>query len=239
MTAGSTWVGSARGFGARKSSMLAMVPLGGALAVFLAVSGAASVRAALAADPAAQPASATDEGQEIAPVLFDKDKPIEITSDRLDVDQEAQVAVFDGKVDAIQGDFRLTADKLTVHYDQPAGTTGPKEAETSLTGDPSGGSRRIRRMDVVGNVKIVSPTETATGDTAVYEVEKGTIDLMGNVVLTRGQNVIRGTKLTTNVDTGKSVIKGGNQSVGGTNGRVKSLFVPEKKEEDQKTSKTP
>ena len=230
MTAGFGLIGTGHGRTSAAGTLLCAI-----LAATLATT---PLWAAPTADPAPETKPATgnsdkDAGKSVGPVLLDKDKPIEITSDRLDVDQQAQTAVFEGKVDAIQGTFRLTADRLTVHYDQPQGEEGSKKTDASLSDDPGNGSRRIRRMDVVGNIKIVSPTETATGDTAVYEVEKGTIDLMGNVVLTRGQNVIRGTMLTTNVDTGKSVIKGTNQSVGGANGRVKSLFVPEKKDEDQ------
>ncbi len=209
---------------------------GSLIAILLTCVGATG--SAVCAAPAAE-----EKGRVLDPVLFDKDKPIEITSNRLDVDQDAHVAVFAGNVDAIQGTFHLKADQLTVHYDEKgaaataegngsdASTSSTVSASSPAASDPSATGGRIRRMDVTGHVRIVSPTETATGDTAVYEVEKGTINLLGNVVLTRGKNVIRGTKLTVNVDSGKSVIVGSDQSVGGGPGRVKSLFVPDKKNE--------
>src|SRR3954470_10684609 len=42
--------------------------------------------------------------------------PIEVTSDSLEVQQQQNRAVFTGHVVAIQGDVRLTSDKMTVFY---------------------------------------------------------------------------------------------------------------------------
>lgn len=185
---------------------------------------------AYAAAPAGKPAEKS--GPAFGPALFDKTKPIEITSDRLDVDQEAKVAIFEGKVDAIQGAVHLRADRLKVYYDAVTEETAsaappatpPSTGETA-SGDPMEGGGRIRRMDVDGNVFVSSPTETASGERGVYNADTGKVTLLGNVVLTRGGNVIRGTKLSIDVDTGRSVIDA-DSSVGG--GRVKGLFVPKK-----------
>lgn len=173
-----------------------------------------------------------------SPLMLDKKKPIDITSDKLDIDQAAKVAVFTGNVVAVQGDFHLLGERLTVYYDskEPGADSADSDAKAVDSGfDPTGGNGRIRRMDVVGKVKLVSPTETATGDRAIYESAVGTINLFGNVVLTRGKNVIRGTKLTTNVDTGKSVIVG-QSAEDGAGGRVNSLFVPAKKDSDSEAA---
>jgi len=207
----------------------------------LGLAGASGLRA----EPV--PASATAKPAEekkgpLGPALFDKKKPIEITSDRLDVDQDTHIAIFQGKVDAIQGDIHLRADKLTVYYDdietqtsngtQTAPQTAPAPAAASAAtpaqagvDDPTGSGGKIRRMDVDGNVFVSSPTETASGEKGVYLAETGKITLTGNVILTRAGNVIRGTKLVIDVDSGRSIIDA-NSSAGG--GRVKGLFVPKK-----------
>jgi lipopolysaccharide export system protein LptA len=172
-----------------------------------------------------------------APALFDKKKPIEITSDKLDVDQGEKTAIFQGNVDAIQGEVHLKADRLKVYYEgddaQPGGAlptaaapapgAAPAQPASTGAGDPAASGGKIKRMDVDGKVFMSSPTETASGDKAVYDAGTGMITLTGNVVLTRGQNVIRGTKLVVDADSGHSVIES-KSSVGG--GRVKGLFVP-------------
>ena len=145
--------------------------------------------------------------------MLDSDQPIEINADSLEVKQNEQLAVFRGNVDATQGRIKLRADELRVHYaDAQPGAEGVSGA--------------IRRIDAVGNVFIWSPTETAQGDTGIYEVDRKVITLTGQVVLTRGQNVLRGNRLVMNTATGVSTIDAGG-------GRVKGLFVPPPKEKQQ------
>jgi lipopolysaccharide export system protein LptA len=145
--------------------------------------------------------------------MLDSDQPIEINADSLEVQQNQRLAVFRGNVDATQGRIKLRADELRVHY---------ADAEQGAAGV----SGSIRRIDAVGNVLIWSPTETAQGDLGVYEVARKVITLTGQVVLTRGQNVLRGQRLVMNTATGVSTIDAGG-------GRVKGLFVPPKDEKKQ------
>jgi lipopolysaccharide export system protein LptA len=181
--------------------------------------------------------------------FFKSDEPIEITADRLDVDQVNKRAVFGGNVNAVQGDVHLAGEILTVFYDQekeggaataapaapatPAVETPPAEAAaagTAPAGDAMGSGGRIRRMEVTGGVHVSSPTETATGDEGVYDLEAGTITLTGNVIVTRGENILRGSRLNIDVESGKSVIIGSEET-----GRVKGLFAPK----SQTTNKPP
>ena len=48
----------------------------------------------------------------------DRDKPVNIESDRMTAEDAKQVAVFEGKVVLTQGTFQLRADKLTVRQDK-------------------------------------------------------------------------------------------------------------------------
>ena len=144
---------------------------------------------------------------------LDTDNPIEITADSLEVKQDENIAIFRGNVDALQGEMRLRADELTVHY-------------RSAKGNGSG-VNAIGRIDAAGSVFITSSRETAQGEIGVYDVENNVITLTKNVVLTRGDNVIRGNRLVLNLTTGQSRVDGG---VGATRsgGRVRSLFVPKR-----------
>jgi len=149
---------------------------------------------------------------------FDTDQPIEILADSLEVQQEKQIATFAGNVQVIQGEIRLKAAKLEVHYAQ-----NNSKAKTDNGEDPP----NIRRINAYGDVFLSSPRETAKGDQGVYNVIDKKIQLQGNVVLTQGQNVLRGQKMTLDLVSGKSRIDGGGTSSGG--GRVRGIFVPEKK----------
>jgi len=157
----------------------------------------------------------------------DADQPIEITADSLEVQQDKQLAVFRGRVQAVQGEMRLTADTLAVTYreqrtQQPQPQQRPRQQQS---GDGAMGA--ISRIDATGNVFVSSPTETAQGLTGVYDVDKRVITLTGQVVLTRDKNVLRGENLVWNLETGVSRLDGGPTTAGGAGGRVKGVFVPQ------------
>ncbi len=139
---------------------------------------------------------------------YDTSLPIEITADSLELQQEAQIAVFRGNVDAVQGELNLRADQLIVHY------------RTNSENQNS-----IRLIEANGNVFLSSPTEMAQGEQGVYDIDADTILLTGAVVLIRGENIIRGDRLEMDLATGQSrVLSAGVES--GGEGRVKALFVP-------------
>ncbi|MEH6404399.1 MAG: lipopolysaccharide transport periplasmic protein LptA [Sneathiella sp.] len=149
---------------------------------------------------------------------FDTDKPIEIMADSLEVQQDKQIAIFAGNVQVIQGDMRLKSSKLQVFYADKSSTkpTNGKDQPPS-----------IRKIEATGNVFLSSPRETAKGDTGTYDVVNKRIQLAGNVVLTQGQNVLKGQSMVLDLVTGKSRIEG--TGAGNTKGRVRGIFVPQKK----------
>jgi len=145
-----------------------------------------------------------------------RDQPIEINADSLEVQQDKQLATFNGNVDAVQGDMRLKADQLRVWYRQ-GGNQKPATGQQSAAGSPAGA---IVRIDALGRVFVSTPTETAQGDQGVYDVEKRTILLTGRVVVTREKNVVRGDRLVMDLNSGQARLDGQN--------RVHGLFVPSK-----------
>ncbi|HWL70538.1 MAG TPA: lipopolysaccharide transport periplasmic protein LptA [Geminicoccus sp.] len=152
----------------------------------------------------------------------DSRQPIEITSDTLTVEQPKQLATFAGNVDAVQGDMKLRADRLLVHYarNDQAGSGGAGSG--SGTGGAAPADNSIRMIEAFGKVVITSPAESAQGDAGVYDVVAGTMQLTGDVVLTRGENVIRGNRLDMDLNTGLSTVSGGKRSE-----RVRAVFTPE------------
>ena len=97
----------------------------------------------------------------------DRTKPIEINAeDGIEWRQRDKVYVARGKARATQGEVTVHADVLTAHYREMPG-----------------GSTEIWRIDADGNVRIAAPNQTAHGDKAVYDVDKGLLVLTGQVRL--------------------------------------------------------
>ena len=161
-------------------------------------------------------------GGVFAPGGHNTEQPIEITSDLLEVEQEKQVAIFIGNVDAIQGEMKLNSDRLEVYYDvEESEETAPAE-ETEQTDS-------IRSLRAEGNVVVNSPNETAKGDWADYDVAKRVLTLHDNVILTQGRNVLCGSKLDMDLDTGRSLLNGKcARSASNPKGRVQGVFFPSK-----------
>lgn len=152
-----------------------------------------------------------------AQVTMSNDKPVEISSDALDVQQDSNQAIFIGNVIATQGNVNMRADKMVVHYRNGDGDSSAANA----TG------KGVYRIDAMGNVLFTNPTDSAKGSAAVYDVDAQTLDLTGDVLLTRDKNVLKGTRLNYNLTTGRSVLTaGGNAVAGQGGGRVHGLFVP-------------
>lgn len=149
----------------------------------------------------------------------DSSLPIEITADLLEVEQRDRIATFTGDVDAVQGELVLSADKLRVFY---SSNDQADEAAPGATGS-------IRRIEAEGNVFITSPQETAQGESGVYDVADDLLTLEGSVVLTRGDNVIRGQQLEIDLLSGRSRVTAATTSAegGGPSDRVRALFTPQ------------
>lgn len=114
--------------------------------------------------------------------------PIDITAERLDVDQNVRHATFSGNVLVRQGDMTLKTDTVQVTYRQQ-------------------GEQAIEKVEATGNVTLLMTDTTATGDKAIYLIDSNEIELSGNVVLTRSGNVLTGERLTYNLTTGKMALQ--------------------------------
>ncbi len=178
---------------------------------------------------------------------FQKNQPIEISSDKLDVYQDQHKAIFTGNVIAVQADKTLRSVTMTVYYrdsnpEKPAKPAKPVKPGASVPPpapptppspkptDPEG-AQGIYRIDADENVVFTTPTETAVGDKGIYDVDANTIDLTGKIVtLTRGQNILKGTHAVYDMNTDRSVLTNNGTVVDGNGNakpaRVHGLFVP-------------
>ena len=159
-----------------------------------------------------------------------RNSPIEINADSLEVLQQENKAIFTGHVVAVQGGVHLKSEKMTVLYKKSENSASSSSKKTSLTPD-AGGQNAIDKILVDKNVFLSTAEETASGNSGIYDVSNQKIFLNGDVVLTKDKNVLKGSKLVYDFASGRSVIDSANATVGadGKKGRVKALFIPNKK----------
>ena len=181
-----------------------------------------NVRTFLKARP---PAEAAVAARSKSPQSFgNANEPVNITSNRLDINDATKVALFTGQVTAVQGGASLTSPELEVSYD---GSAAP-----SATGEDSGGKvkRIIAKSSVVlkqpsgetvtsqsanfdavaqraileGDVVMTQlPDKRATGDRAEIDQAANSVLLTGNVVMTQGINELKGRRMFFDRATGK------------------------------------
>lgn len=136
---------------------------------------------------------------------FNNNAPIDISSDRIEVQDKANRAIWVGNVHTVQGDMTMDAARMTVAY-RKAATPGA---------DPE-----IGRIDASGNVIVVKPGERARGDFGIYDLDKKLITLIGNVTLTRDNNTVKGARVVIDQNTGRATVDG--NAVGGSGGSTTS-----------------
>jgi lipopolysaccharide export system protein LptA len=172
------------------------------------------------------------------PEFGKRDEPIEITADKLEVLQDKQKAMFQGNVIARQGEVMLKAATMTVYYRQAPKTEAKGAAKPAQAVDNvSAAAGAVSRIEADGGVLLTTKEETARGARGVYHVDEKKVTMSGDVVLTRGQNVLKGALLVYDFATGRSELTSGvsatasgkSGDAGAGNGRIRALFVPEKK----------
>jgi len=107
-----------------------------------------------------------------------------------------------GRAEVVQGQNRLRADVIS----------------------GSGANSQINRIEASGNVYFVTPEQTIRGDRAVYTLSDSLVVVTGDVIVTQGQNVMTGGRLTYNTRTQAVNMEGGSSSNGG---RIRGVFYPD------------
>jgi lipopolysaccharide export system protein LptA len=167
-------------------------------------------------------------------------EPIDIESDLLYVYDAKKYATFKGDVKAVQGTTTIRSSELDVHYvgsGSDSLTGAPKDAASAgkaadakkTEGVGLGGAgTKISKIYARGNVVISSDQDqTTTSDWALYDVPAQRVTVGGNVVLTQGNNVLKGDRLIIDLTTGESRFE--NTGSAGSGKRIRALFMPKEK----------
>lgn len=179
------------------------------------MNGMMTIRTGLAAAAAATLLGGTASAQEATSALrgHNTAAPVDVAADRIEVQDRADRAIFSGNVIARQSDLTMNASRVTVAYSNAGGI-------------------EIERIDASGGVTVRSPSETAKGQFAIYDLRNRLITLLGNVTLTRGASHVNGARLVLDLETGRAVMDGGARTAAGTTsagGRVTGRFtVPQR-----------
>ncbi len=133
-----------------------------------------------------------------------RNEPVKIRAVSLEVREKDKMATFTGDVYVLQGDTEMRCKVLVVSYDSETDT---RMANAAAAGP--GGDRQIRLIEAKGDVVVVQKDQNATGDAATFNMRENTVTLIGNVVVTRGTNVLRGQRLMVDLTSGVSKMDGG------------------------------
>lgn len=138
---------------------------------------------------------------------FNSNAPVDVDADRIEVQDRADRAIFSGNVVARQGNMTMNSARLTVAYTNSNGVN-------------------VERLEATGGVTLRTPTETAQGNFAIYDVDRRIVTMIGGVHLTQGQNRVQGGRLVLDLNSHRAVMDGGG---GNSSGRVSGRFtVPQR-----------
>jgi len=115
-------------------------------------------------------------------------KPTIVKADSLDTDLVKQIAVFSGHVDVRDSAFHMTADKMTVTFNN------------SQNG--------VDKIYAIGNVVINQVDKKATASQATYFVADKKIILTGSPKVIQGGNTLEGNMITFYRDTNRVTVDG-------------------------------
>ena len=150
-----------------------------------------------------------------------RDQPVHIEAATLEVRDKDKVATFSGNVKVTQGDTGMRCKSLLVFYEQDGEDADKGKTMQAATPGP-GGQQKIKRLEARGGVVVTQKEQTATGDLGIFDMKTNTVTLTGNVMMTQGQNVLRGDRLVVDLTSGVSRVESGKNG----QGRVQGLFQP-------------
>lgn len=130
--------------------------------------------------------------------------PIDITADRLDVDEQSGKAVFSGQVVIKQGDMTVYAEKIIVYRD--------------------GTSEQIEKIEASGGVRVVQLNRVGTAQTAIFFQQEEKLVLSGDARIQQGANLVSGEEIIIFLKDNRSLVKSGED------GRVRAVFFPEQEQ---------
>ena len=147
----------------------------------------------------------------------DRDQPVNVEADSVDIDDQKQEAVFLGNVVLTQGTLTLKADRIVV-----------KQSESGFQSGVAYGKPAFFRQKREGIDDFIE----GQAERLIYDGEAEKVELFNNAKLKRGGDEIRGNYISYNALTEYFEVKGSDSESGGPRGRVRAIIQPKNNEDD-------
>ena len=104
--------------------------------------------------------------------------------------EQEQKVIATGEARAVRGTVTVLADRLIAHYRKRA--TAPAPTPTAVVpGATDSGNTEIYRIEAEGHVRILTPTDEAVGDRAIYDLDQAVMVMTGHALrLTTPQQIL-------------------------------------------------
>lgn len=142
-----------------------------------------------------------------------KQNPILITSDRMEVDRQKNILIYQGQVVAIQGDMTMRSDKLTTYFDPDLQQIKEAIAEGKL-------------------VQVTQGDRVATGTKAVFDGVTQTMTMTGNPMMRQGNSQVSGEKIIYFMTEDRMIVEGGKDR------RVEGTIFPDELQQKKNESES-
>ncbi len=187
----------------------------------LFVGAAFGVAAILGAQPAAAQLAKHAKG------------PIDIAGDQAEMHNANCTQIWTGSPEALQDASRLRANVMIAHMEM----TKKGKTTASTQGGATNACGDLLSLEAKGSVYFVSSDgRRVHGDNGFYDATTTTVTITGDVTAVDGQNVMRGTKMVYNTQTGDGHVEG--SGTGPTSkSRPRGVFYP--KDTDANGDKVP
>ena len=133
------------------------------------------------------------------PIDLSSGGPVEVTArGQFEWRQDDQEVIATVGCRADRGTVTVLADRMIAHYRKkgtgPHGATGgaaPGQSTGDAVSDAENGGNEVYRLDAEGHVRILTPTDEAVGDKAVYDIDQAVLVMTGHALkLTTPQDVL-------------------------------------------------
>lgn len=137
----------------------------------------------------------------------DSNAPVQFDAGDIDVEDRQNRVVLVGGVTVTQAGLTVRSQRMLVNYSDT-------------------GSLSIARITATGGVNVQRGNERASGDIAVYDLQRRIITMAGNVTLSRGGDNLRCGRLTIDLNSGRASVDGQAATNGeSSSGRVTGTFT--------------
>ena len=160
------------------------------------------------------PLSSSAESEKKTPEAKN-DSQIVIKADSLEIDDNNQIVIFTGNVEAREKEFVINCQKMVLYY---------KDQSTQSVSET--GEVNIDRIIATGDVKITRPNGgLATAEQALYYRNDEKLILTGKPKVKQGDDYVQGSKITLFLKENRSLVEGSKDD------RVRAVYSPRNNKE--------